>query len=122
MDQYGSQPTDEYGNPRTGQFGNRSMDQFEDQSTDQSGNQRADQVEDQPTDHPGNQRNDMSEGGDRSGNSRTTMIATVGQNNAEINWEYAVIERLDEHDLSTRLIPFRLVNAIDNRASRIISC
>ena len=45
------------------------------------------------------------------------MIATVGQNNAEINWEYAVIERLDEHDLSTRLISFRLVNAIDNRAS-----
>jgi polysaccharide export outer membrane protein len=117
VDQYGSQPTDEYGNPRAGQFGNRSMDQFEDQSTDQSGNQRADQVEDQATDHPGNQRNDMSEGGDRSGNSRTTMIATVGQNNAEINWEYAVIERLDEHDLSTRLIPFRLVNAIDNRAS-----
>ena len=64
-----------------------------------------------------NQRNDMSGPGDRSGNSRTTMIATVGQNNAEINWEYAVIERLDEHDLSTRLIPFRLVNAIDNRAS-----
>jgi protein involved in polysaccharide export with SLBB domain len=45
------------------------------------------------------------------------MIAAVGQNNAEINWEYAVIERLDDHDLSTRLIPFRLVNAIDNRAS-----
>ena len=45
------------------------------------------------------------------------MIDTVGRNNAEINWEYAVIERLDEHDLSTRLIPFRLVNAIDNRAS-----
>jgi polysaccharide export outer membrane protein len=45
------------------------------------------------------------------------MIAAVGENNAEINWEYAVIERLDEHDLSTRLIPFRLVNAIDNRAS-----
>jgi protein involved in polysaccharide export with SLBB domain len=99
--QYGNQPTDEYGNPRAGQFGNRRMDQFEDQ----------------PTDHLDNERNDLSEAGDRSGNSSTTMIASVGRNNAEINWEYAVIERLDEHDLSTRLIPFRLVNAIDNRAS-----
>ena len=115
--QYGNQPVDEYDNPRAGQFGNRSMDQFDEQSTDQSGNRRADQVEDQPSEHPDNQRNDMSEGGDRLGNTRATMIATVGQNNAEINWEYAVIERLDEHDLSTRLIPFRLVNAIDNRAS-----
>jgi len=99
--QYGNQPTDEYGNPRAGQFGNRRMDQFEDQ----------------PSDHLDNERNDLSEAGDRSGNSSTTMIASVGRNNAEINWEYAVIERLDEHDLSTRLIPFRLVNAIDNRAS-----
>ena len=45
------------------------------------------------------------------------MIAAVGQNSAEINWEYALIERLDEHDLSTRLISFNLVNSIDNRAS-----
>jgi polysaccharide biosynthesis/export protein len=116
MSPSGNQPTDQYGNPRAGRFGNRSMDQFEDQSTDQSGDRRADQ-EDQPTGHLDNQRNDMSAAGDQSGNTRTTMIATVGQNNAEINWEYAVIERLDEHDLSTRLIPFRLVNAIDNRAS-----
>jgi protein involved in polysaccharide export with SLBB domain len=116
-DQTGSQRTDQYGNPPTGQFGYPRMEQFQDQSTDQSGNQRTDQLEDQPTDHPGDQRNDMSATSDRSANSRTTMIATVGQNNAEINWEYAVIERLDEHDLSTRLIPFRLVNAIDNRAS-----
>jgi protein involved in polysaccharide export with SLBB domain len=117
IDQYGNQRMDQYGNPRAGQFGYQRMDQFEDQSTDQPGNQRTDQLENQPTANPDNRRNDMSEGGDRSGNSRTTMIATVGQNNAEINWEYAVIERLDEHDLSTRLIPFRLVNAIDNRAS-----
>ena len=85
--------------PRTGQFDNQPMDKFEDQSTDQPDDQRTDQLEDQPTDHVDNQRNDMSATSDRSGNSRTTMIATVGQNNAEINWEYAVIERLDEHDL-----------------------
>jgi protein involved in polysaccharide export with SLBB domain len=117
MEQYGSQPSDEYGNPRTRQFGTLPMDRFEDQSTDQPGNQPSDQFEDQPTGNPGDQRTGMSGAGDRSASSRTTMIATVGRNNAEINWEYAVIERLDEHDLSTRLIPFRLVNAIDNRAS-----
>jgi polysaccharide biosynthesis/export protein len=120
-DQAGDQPRDQHGNQPADQYGrqsaDQSADQFEDQSTDQPGNQRINQLEDQPTDHSGNQRNDMSPTSDLSGNSRTTMIATVGQNNAEINWEYAVIERLDEHDLSTRLIPFRLVNAIDNRAS-----
>ena len=121
MDQYGNQPRDEPGNPRTGQsgnqrtgqFDNRPMDKFEDPSTDQPDDQRTDQ----PTDRLDNQRNDMSATSDQSESSRPTMIATVGQNNAEINWEYAVIERLDDHDLSTRLIPFRLVNAIDNRAS-----
>jgi polysaccharide biosynthesis/export protein len=130
--QFGNRRSDEFGNRRTEQAGNQPLDrshertdhpddqsvgQFEDQSTDQSGNQRTNQLEDQPTDYSGDQRNDMSATSDRSGSSRTTMIATVGQNNAEINWEYAVIERLDEHDLSTRLIPFRLVNAIDNRES-----
>ena len=115
--QYGNQPMDQYGKPRTRQFSNQPLDQFEDQSTGQPANQRTDQFEDQPTDHVDSQRNDRSTSSDRSGNTRTTMIATVGQNNAEINWEYAVIERLDEHDLSTRLISFRLVNAIDNRAS-----
>ena len=49
------------------------------------------------------------------------MIATVGRNNAEINWEYAVIERLDEHDLSTRLIPFRLVAQSITGPPQIIS-
>jgi protein involved in polysaccharide export with SLBB domain len=119
--QSGHQPTDQFGNQRSDQFFNQRTDRFEDQSEDQSGdqpgNRRIDQFEDQPSDQLGSQGNDISGAGDRSGNSRPTMIATVGQNNAEINWEYAVIERLDERDLSTRLIPFRLVNALDNRAS-----
>jgi protein involved in polysaccharide export with SLBB domain len=33
---------------------------------------------------------------------------------AEINWNYAVIERLDSKDLSTQLIPFNLGKAIDH--------
>ena len=43
-------------------------------------------------------------------------VASIGQNSAEINWQYALIERLDEHDLSTRLIPFNLGSALDNPA------
>ena len=53
----------------------------------------------------------------RSETERSSIIETIGQNSAEINWEYAVIERLDDHDLSTRLIPFRLANAVDDRSS-----
>ena len=125
IDQYGNQHRDEPGNPRIGQshdqrtdqFDNQPTDKFDDQSTDQPDDQRSDRLEDQPTDRLDNQRNDTSATSDQSEQTHTTMIATVGQNSAEINWEYAVIERLDEHDLSTRLIPFRLVNAIDNRAS-----
>jgi protein involved in polysaccharide export with SLBB domain len=43
--------------------------------------------------------------------------AGITSNNAEIDWDHAVIERLDEHDLSTRLIPFHLGKAIDNPGS-----
>jgi len=52
------------------------------------------------TNQPGNRSNDQF------GNSRTPIIDTVGQISAEINWEYALIERLDERDLSTHLIRF----------------
>jgi protein involved in polysaccharide export with SLBB domain len=47
----------------------------------------------------------------------TDIMADIAQTNAEINWDYAVIERLDEQDLSTRLIPFNLGKAVDNPAS-----
>ena len=36
---------------------------------------------------------------------------------SEINWQYAVIERLNQKDLTTQLIPFDLGNAIDQPAS-----
>jgi polysaccharide export outer membrane protein len=116
-DHSSNQPDEQSVNQRTNQYGNQRTGQYEDQPNGQAGDQQrtdisgaTDQTEDQ-------QRYDISGPGGRSRNSPTTMIANVGQNNAEINWEYAVIERLDDHDLSTRLIPFRLVNAIDNRAS-----
>ena len=42
-----------------------------------------------------------------------SIVESIAANNTEINWDYAVIKRLDEHDLSTRLIAFHLGNAID---------
>jgi polysaccharide export outer membrane protein len=48
------------------------------------------------------------------GTSKFSMVESIAANNTEINWDYAVIKRLDEHDLSTRLIAFHLGNAIDH--------
>ncbi len=45
------------------------------------------------------------------------LMSDMAQNTAEINWDYASIQRLDQQDLSTRLIPFNLGNAIGNPAS-----
>jgi protein involved in polysaccharide export with SLBB domain len=41
----------------------------------------------------------------------------VKHGGSEINWEYAVIERLNKKDLTTELIPFNLGKAIDQHAS-----
>jgi polysaccharide biosynthesis/export protein len=41
----------------------------------------------------------------------------LAQNSSEINWDYAAVERLDQQDLSTRLIAFNLGKAIDVPAS-----
>jgi protein involved in polysaccharide export with SLBB domain len=103
---------DQYGNPRTDQFGNAQEDQYGNQRTDQPGNAQVGQSGILRTNQSGNQSNGQS------GNSRTPIIDTVGQISAEINWEYALIERLDERDLSTHLIPFRLAGAIDNPTSQ----
>jgi hypothetical protein len=90
-----------------------------DQGTDQYGNSRSDQLGNPQTDHAETLRTDQhrDQGRGQFTNSRIPIIDTVGQNNAEINWEYALIERLDEKDLSTRLIPFRLASAIDDTTS-----
>jgi polysaccharide export outer membrane protein len=54
---------------------------------------------------------------DGSRNQDRRKTTDIVRNNTEINWHYASIERLDEHDLSPRLIAFQLGNAIDNQAS-----
>ena len=55
--------------------------------------------------------------GDQPGGTGSRTVASFGMNSAEINWDYALVERLDERDLSTRLIPFNLGAALDNPAS-----
>jgi protein involved in polysaccharide export with SLBB domain len=111
IDQSGNQRTDKFANQRTDQSGYQREDQSGYQHEDQSGYQHEDQSADQREDQPGNRRTD------RSAALGAVTIDAIGQNNAEINWEYAVIERLDEKDLSTHLIPFRLASAVDNPAS-----
>lgn len=44
--------------------------------------------------------------------SETKLLDEVKRNPNEINWDYAVIERFNETDLSTTLLPFNLGNAI----------
>jgi protein involved in polysaccharide export with SLBB domain len=63
--------------------------------------------------------NDVSREGNEGGVSedgtpKYSMVESIAANNVEINWDYAVIKRLDEHDLSTRLIAFHLGEAIDH--------
>ncbi len=50
-------------------------------------------------------------------NLRGQLDINEARNYGEINWNYAAIERLDKHDLSTRLIAFNLGKAIDDHAS-----
>jgi polysaccharide export outer membrane protein len=92
---FASSSSDALGNPRTDAFGNPRMTA--------SGNPAADSSENPHVDQP------------QGVGSRT--IASIGQNSAEVNWEYALIERLDERDLSSRLIPFNLGDALENSAS-----
>lgn len=76
-------------------------------------------AEREPQSGPNAQNADTWGGTDSKQDGYTTSraIASIGKNSAEVNWEYALIERLDEHDLSTRLIPFRLASAVDNPSS-----
>ncbi len=117
----------------SGSQGNMQPDQRNMQDAGQYSQNNSDQMNDESApgaNFPSSQRmtgssNERAERQDASDESRTgvrdenrrSTITTVGQNNTEINWEYAVIERLDQHDLSTRLIPFRLASAIDDPSS-----
>jgi protein involved in polysaccharide export with SLBB domain len=109
--QSADEPGQEDGFPRTWMQADRPASQSEGREPDQFERQTEDQLGGSPTGPQGNPRTDERRA------PRASMIEAIGQNSAEINWEYAVIERLDDRDLSTRLIPFRLANAIDDHSS-----
>jgi len=100
---FASRLSDALGNPRTDALGNPRTDALGNPRTDALGNPRTDAL--------GN----PSTGQSQNAGSRT--VDAIGKNSAEINWEYALIERLDDRDLSTHLIPFNLGNALDRPAS-----
>jgi protein involved in polysaccharide export with SLBB domain len=49
--------------------------------------------------------------------SHADVMSDIDRASADINWDYAAIERRDDHDLSTRIVAFNLGNAIDHPAS-----
>ncbi len=51
------------------------------------------------------------------GDPHVRMMKDLARNSAEINWDYAAIDRLDKRNLTTRVIAFNLANAIDHPAS-----
>jgi len=53
----------------------------------------------------------------RAGNAHVDMMNDLAVHSAEINWEYAAIERLDEGDLTTHVVAFNLGRAIADAAS-----
>lgn len=115
------EPLEQFGKPRIGQFADQRVDQFSDARGNpqdivhgaQTGGQFANPSETQLEDRSSHNRQmNMPE------EETKAAIEDIGKNSAEINWEYAVIERLDDQDLSTHLIPFRLADAIDDHASK----
>jgi protein involved in polysaccharide export with SLBB domain len=51
------------------------------------------------------------------GKGQMGLLSDLQKRDAEINWDYAVIERLDKHDLTTHLIPFNLGHALEDKNS-----
>ncbi len=107
-DGFGNQRPDAFGNPRFSAPENPGMDSLGNSRPDAFGSRRTNALGIPTADAPRNTRTDQTVG------RGPGTITSIGQNSAEINWEYALIERLDERDLSTRLIPFNLGNALDH--------
>jgi protein involved in polysaccharide export with SLBB domain len=101
-DMGGESRVDAFGNPRKAATGGKGIENSENQDASQSSDQSGGGKSTAPSER---------------GGVLTQTITSVGKNSAEINWEYALIERLDERDLSTHLIPFRLASAIDEPGS-----
>lgn len=92
--------------------------------SDQTGGQNQAPVSNPPADQGGMGRNgDLSS---RVGRTEAQRIKQeelkneVKRSTAEINWEYAVVQRINPEDLATRLVPFNLGKAISGEESQNI--
>ena len=59
-----------------------------------------------------NQQNAINLQAQTSGGRVSSELNDVKRNAPEINWDYAVIQRISKHDLSTELLPFNLGKAV----------
>jgi protein involved in polysaccharide export with SLBB domain len=60
------------------------------------------------------QNNVMVDDGKKSGEKQKDIAGQIGGLVDEINWDYAVIERVNRNDISVKLIPFHLGNVFSN--------
>jgi protein involved in polysaccharide export with SLBB domain len=106
-----NQEDDADGNPREAEGANRE----EDEDGNAPGAEARNREYDAAGDLTGGSALDQP--GSSPGRAHLDVMQDLLENSAEINWDYASLERLDEQDLSTRLISFNLGNAIGNPAS-----
>ncbi len=132
IDAFGNERSEPYGNLRDPDRSNQRTQGSENRNTRETESRRMNDSQDGSMNRTGTRHEDgygdpravgagvqesSPDKHDLSSDRVSSSVATIGKNSAEINWEYAVIERLDEQDLSTHLIPFRLASAIDNSSS-----
>jgi len=112
------QLTENTGRPQDAPGAERNSDRLEDD------NAETEDLDPRQAGDEGNGREDAQEHRENSasqdsdlGNEELRKTTDIVRNNVEINWHYASIERLDQRDLSPRLIAFALGNAIDDHAA-----
>jgi polysaccharide export outer membrane protein len=120
------QPHDEAEQEKQEREQERQKEQQRDRSapSNQTGGQNQAPVSNPPADQRGTRRDeDLSS---RVGRTEAQRIKQeqlkndVKRSAAEINWEYAVIQRINPEDLTTRLVPFNLGKAINGEESQNI--
>jgi polysaccharide export outer membrane protein len=120
------QPHDEAEQEKQEREQERQKEQQRDRSapSNQTGGQNQAPVSNPPADQRGTRRDeDLSS---RVGRTEAQRIKQeqlkndVKRSAAEINWEYAVIQRINPEDLTTRLVPFNLGKAISGEESQNI--
>jgi polysaccharide export outer membrane protein len=92
---------------------------YETDALNPNGQQQKDAVGNTVSDRPSllGQPGTESQNSQKSAYQPLDLISDLNLTDAEINWDYAVIQRLDKQDLTTRLVPFNLGEAITQPTS-----